>query len=407
MSYTRTGSTGILILLVISVVVNYIDRGALSVAAPQITAELKLSTVEMGVLFSAFFWSYASFQILGGWLVDRYPVRWVYAGGYFIWSIATLSVGLAGGLNALLLTRLFLGAGESVAYPACSKFLAHAFPEERRGFANALIDAGTKVGPALSILVGGLFVGHFGWRALFVSTGVVSMLWLLPWLAWTKNSEMSASTAIEKGPGWLEILGKRETWGTCAGMFALGYSWYFLLSWLPSYMVKERGLSLADMAVHGSIPFWVMAASSLASGWTSDRWIRAGADPARVRKLFISCGLVLCAAALIPAAFTRDTSTSLIFITLASLSLGLFTSNVWAATQTLSGPLAAGRWTAVQNTIGNLGGVISPIATGFIAQSTGSFAMAFVITAAVLAAGALVYAVMVPQIRPVAWLPVR
>lgn len=404
----RKAADGILALLIISIVINYVDRGTLSVAAPQISEELHLSNEQLGVLFSAFFWSYASFQMVGGLLVDRYPVRWVYAGGYLVWTLATLATGLVDSLPMLLVTRLLLGIGESVAYPACSKFLAREFPEERRGFANALIDAGTKIGPALSILFGGLVVGRFGWRALFIGTGVVSLFWLLPWIAWTGRNIASRSAVVVAGPGWREIFGKLETWGTSLGMFALGYAWYFLLSWLPSYLVKERGLSLTDMAIQGSIPFWAMALSSLAGGWTSDRWIRAGGDPSQVRKLYITSGLLLCAAAILPAALATETVTCLIFVTLASLSLGLFTSNVWAATQTLAGPEAAGKWTAIQNTFGNLGGIVSSLVTGWIAQSTGSFILAFAITSAVLVVGAILYVTMVKHVRAVAWrLPAR
>jgi MFS family permease len=394
---------GILALLVLSIAINYIDRGALSVSAPLIAAELGLSPGQMGVLFSAFFWSYATFQLLAGSLVDRYPVRWVYAGGYLIWSLATVAVGLAGSLPFLLLTRLLLGAGESVAYPACSKLLAREFPEERRGFANALIDAGAKVGPALSILLGGLIVGHFGWRALFLGVGLGSLLWLIPWIAWTGRSEIRSSDVAAAGPGWSAILQQRETWGTSLGMFALGYAWYFLLSWLPSYLVQERGLSMSDMAFYGSIPFWGMALSSLAGGWTSDRWIRNGGNPTRVRKLYVAGGLLLCGAALLPSALVRDTTASLVFVTLASLCLGLFTSNVWAVTQTLAGPEAAGKWTAVQNTIGNLGGVASPLITGWIVDATGSFVLAFIVASAVLFAGALLYVTMVREVRTVPW----
>ncbi|MGC4054862.1 MAG: MFS transporter [Paludibaculum sp.] len=396
-------ANGILVLLVVSVAINYVDRGALSVAAPSVASELKLSTSQMGLLFSAFFWSYASCQVVGGWLVDRYPVRWVYAGGFLLWSLATAAVGAVGSLPALLVTRFLLGAGESVAYPACSKFLAREFPEERRGFANAAIDAGTKIGPALSILVGGLVVGRFGWRALFVAVGLGSLIWLIPWLSWTGGAGHVHAGSTAEGPGWLQLLKKRQMWGTSLGMFSLGYAWYFLLSWLPSYLMRERGLTTSDMSFLGSIPFWGMAIAALFGGWTSDAWIRAGGHPSRVRRLYIGGGLLLCGAALLPAALVRDTTASVVLVTTACLCLGLFTSNVWAATQTLAGPEVAGKWTAIQNTIGNLGGVVSPLFTGWIADATGSFLIAFAVAAAILFAGAALYLTMVRSVQPVDW----
>jgi MFS family permease len=397
-------ANGILVLLIVSIAINYVDRGALSVAAPLVSSELKLTTAQMGLLFSAFFWSYAGCQVVGGWLVDRYPVRWVYAGGFLLWSLATAAVGLAGSLPALLVTRFLLGAGESVAYPACSKFLAREFPEERRGFANAAIDAGTKIGPALSILIGGLVVGRFGWRSLFVFVGLGSLLWLIPWFAWTgRHSRIQSDTTVP-GPGWLQLLRKRQMWGTSLGMFSLGYAWYFLLSWLPSYLVRERGLSTSDMSFLGSIPFWGMAIAALLGGWSSDSWIRAGGNPSRVRRLYIGGGLLLCGVSLLPAALVQNTTASVALVTLACLCLGLFTSNVWAATQTLAGPAAAGKWTAIQNTIGNLGGVVSPLITGWIVDVTGSFLIAFTVASGILFAGAAVYLAMVPSVQPVAWL---
>ena len=140
----------LLILLTISVAINYIDRGALSVSAPVIMKDLHLSPQQMGVVFSAFFWTYASFQLVAGWLVDRFPMKWVYAFGYLVWSLATTAVALVSGLPGLLVARMCLGIGESVAYPASSRIIVRNFPEERRGLANALVDAGAKLGPGVS-----------------------------------------------------------------------------------------------------------------------------------------------------------------------------------------------------------------------------------------------------------------
>ena len=193
--------TAILALLVISVAINYLDRGALSISAPVLSQELRLAPAQLGLVFSAFFWSYASFQLVAGWMVDRFPVKWVYAAGYLVWSLATAAVGFIDTLPWLLAARMVLGVGESVAYPACSKILARDFPEDRRGFANALVDAGSKIGPALSTLVGGLLVVHFGWRALFVGVGLGSLLWLVPWvvLAQPESKPMVRSQTHVRG----------------------------------------------------------------------------------------------------------------------------------------------------------------------------------------------------------------
>ena len=345
-----TSANRILILLTLSVAINYLDRGILSVSAPLLREELTLSPAQMGLLFSAFFWSYSVFQLVAGWLVDRYEVKHVFSAGFLIWCLATASVGWITGFAWLLAARVMLGIGESVAYPAYSRILARDFPEHRRGLANALVDAGSKIGPALSTLAGGLLAGRFGWRALFLGMGIGGLLWLVPWTLFAPSGRgpgplpnQSHSTSM------LEILRRREAWGTSLGMFSLGYVWYFLLSWLPSYLVNERGLSMQSMAVLGSLPFFAMAATSVFGGWFSDRLIARGASVTRVRKTFVTSGLLLCCVTLLPAAVVRSPGLSVMLLVVSCSALGLFTSNVWAITQTLAGPRAAGTWTGIQN----------------------------------------------------------
>jgi MFS family permease len=404
----RSANITILVLLVLAVGINYIDRGTLSVSKSNISAEFALNSTQMGFLFSAFFWSYALFQLVAGWLVDRYDVKWVYAIGFLLWSLSTAAMGFFSGFAVFFGLRLMLGIGESVAYPATSRILAANYPEEQRGFANALIDAGSKIGPALSMLFGGLFVAEFGWRALFIVVGLGSLLWLIPWL-WLVPSEKSMaveSQAIkpkEVTVGWGQLLVRREVWGTSLGMFCLGYAWYFLVSWLPAYLEEDRGFSKPEMAIFGSLPFWAMAVTSLLGGWFSDRWIQSGATPTRVRMTFIVAGFLLCAAFMVPAVMVKEATLCVAFLTAACAALGFYTSNVWAVTQTLAGPAAAGKWTGIQNCIGNLGGVVSPAFTGWLVTETGSFKLAFAFSSAVLVLGVGAYVFLVGRVVPLAW----
>ena len=406
----------IVALLVLSVAINYIDRGSLSVAAPTLSKEFDLGPRQLGSLLAAFFWSYTLCQLVVGALVDRWEVKWIYAGGFLVWSLAMAATGMVSGFTALFAARLVLGIGESVFLPSVSKIVVRLFPTERRGLPNALVDVGTKVGPALSILIGGLLLEHYGWRALFIGIGLASLLWLLPWMALVPRSAGAAPVADEKdsafgsasegalnGAGLSEILSRRELWGTSLGMFALGYVWIFLLTWLPSYLVNERGYTTKQMAVFGSLPYWGMAATSLAGGWASDRWIASGGAPSLVRKTFAGTGLFLCAALLLPAGFVVDNSASMGFLITACVALGLFTSNVWAITQTLAGTGAAGKWTGIQNCIGNLGGVISPIIAGVIVERTGRFYLAFAAAAGVLVLGGAAYLAMIRKVEPLEW----
>ena len=404
MSLPATSATRILILLVFSVAINYLDRGILSVSAPLLQRELTLSSTEMGLLFSAFFWSYSVFQLVAGWLVDRYDVKHVLGAGFLLWCLATASVGFITGFGWLLGARVMLGIGESVAYPAYSRILARDYPENRRGLANAWVDAGSKIGPALSTLAGGLLVSRFGWRALFVGMGIGGLLWLVPWVFAAPAGRRPAFVRESGQPiRMLDILRRREAWGTYLGMFCLGYVWYFLISWLPSYLVTGRGLSMQSMAVLGSLPFWAMAATSVLGGWFSDRLIRRGASVTRVRKTFVTGGLLLCCVTLLPAAAVRSPDLSVLLLVVSCSALGLFTSNVWAITQTLAGPHAAGSWTGIQNAIGNLGGVISPVLTGVVVGRTGSYYLAFAVASGMLLVGAASYLILVDEIGPLRW----
>ncbi len=397
-------TTLVLILLVVSVAINYLDRGVLSVSAPILQRELTLSPTEMGLLFSAFFWSYAVFQLVAGWLVDRYEVKHILSAGFLVWCLATASVGWITGFGWLLASRVILGVGESVAYPAYSHILARDFAEGRRGLANALVDAGSKLGPALSTLAGGLLVGRFGWRALFLGMGLGGLLWLIPWILIAPSGDRAAKAEVRERPtSMMEILRRREAWGTCVGMFSLGYVWYFLLSWLPSYLVNARGFSMHSMAVLGSLPFGAMACTSVLGGWLSDWLIRRGHSATRVRKTFVTSGLLLCCVTLLPAAVVRSPEQCVMLLVISCAALGFFTSNVWAITQTLAGPKAAGSWTGVQNAIGNLGGVISPLLTGVVVARTGSYYLAFATASVMLVLGAGSYLFLVGEVKPLRW----
>jgi MFS family permease len=380
----------VLSLLVISGFLNYVDRANLSVGATDIQAELHLTNYQLGVLFSAFFWTYATCQLFGiaGWLVDRFNVCWVLAAGFLIWSGATAITGAARAFAVVFGLRLLLGIGESVAYPSYSRILANNFPEHHRGFANALIDAGTKGGPALGTLLGGLLMARFGWRAFFLALGFGSLLWLVPWLVFMPRGKgVAAREHHGEVPSVGEILAHPAAWFTAIGLFCSNYFWYFLITWLPPYLEKERHFPKDKMAVAGSAAFLAISVSSVASGWVSDRLIAAGGSPTHVRKLFAGTGLVL-STIILPVCVVTDERVAMALLILACLSFGLYTANVFAITQTLAGPRAAGKWTGLQNGFANLAGVVAPWLTGWVVQRTGQFYWAFVVAAAIVLASA-------------------
>jgi ACS family D-galactonate transporter-like MFS transporter len=412
------------ILLALSIFINYIDRGNLSIAAPLIKDDLRLSYSQLGILLSAFFFAYAPFQIVSGWLVDRFPVNWVLALGILLWSAATFGTGFVNGFKLLLVMRLVLGIGESVAYPSYSKIISRHFSESQRGRANSLISAGQASGPAVGTLLGGMLIAHAGWRLFFVVFGIASSLWLLPWLRYLRkpallddagalpapDSLRPGAVAIPTGnllsepvsATILEILQQRSAWGTFAGLFAYNYVWYFFITWLPTYLTHERGFSIQAMSIVTSIAFFVLAASALASGWLSDKWIAAGATPTRVRKTFTGAASLI-ASSILLVGIVANHRVAIAILFFICIGLGMGTSNLWSVTQTLAGPATSGKWTGLQNFTGNLAGWIAPALIGLMVQRTGNYFWVFVITSSVSVLGAAAWIFAVGPIKPVSW----
>lgn len=389
-------------LLVLSICINYIDRGTLSVAQRGLANDLHIGPERLGMIFSAFFWTYAPLQIAWGIAVERWRAEYVLAVGYCLWSVAMMATGFVQAVGSLVLLRLLLGAGESVAYPAYSQILARDFSEHQRGRANGFIDAGSKLGPAIAILAGGLAIGRFGWRAFFIATGALSLAWLVPWLATGKSLSRARFAARRDSPPLMQILRQRSAWGTFLGLICGNYVWYFLVFWLPPYFENERHLSHREMSLLGSAPFWGVGLVAILGGWLSDHLIASGHDPNRVRKTAIAIGLLV-PTLMIPATLISDNRLSVAVLTLALATYGLYSSNVWAMTQTLAGPSAAGKWTGIQNALGNLSGMVGPWFTGWINQTTGTYAAAFAIATGFLLAGTICFVFVVKQVRPIAW----
>jgi ACS family D-galactonate transporter-like MFS transporter len=392
----------VLVLLGISVFINYIDRGNLSIAAPMLKDELRISATQLGILLSAFFWTYACLQPIAGWLVDRVNVNWVFAGGFFLWSAATAATGLVRTFSMLFALRLLLGIGESVAYPSYSKIIALNFPEEHRGLANSVISAGLLLGPGIGMLLGGTLMGMFGWRPFFLVLGLVSLLWLPPWIKWMPKARASYTQDATGAPNLAEFLRLRSAWGSCVGLFCCNYVNYFLITWLPFYLVRERHFTMSTMARVGGLAYLLGACFTTFSGWLSDRWIMSGATPTRVRKTFTGGGLIT-AGIFLGLAEATGPRTCLVMVVLGVIFFGVTSSNVWAITQTLAGPQAAGRWTGFQNFVGNLAGVVAPALTGFVVGRTGHFYWAFAILLAVSSVGTLSWVYLVGTVEQVVW----
>jgi len=260
---------------------------------------------------------------------------------------------------------------------------------------------GCKVGPALGTLVGGVYMAHFGWRTFFLVLGLGAFPWVLCWIRWMPRGQGRAAES-GGGPGIGEILRNRSAWATFIGLFCGNYFMYFLITWLPYYLVHERHYSMKEMAVVGALPFVCSAAATTAAGWISYRALAAGATPTLVRKACTVAGLGF-AAVIVLVPLISDTRGAMVVLMLASASLGVFATSPWAIAQTIAGPRAAGRWAGMQNFIGNLSGVVAPALTGVVVERTGSFVWAFGLTAGVALTGAMVYLLLLGPVEPARW----
>ncbi len=385
----------------------YVNRGALSVAAPFMIKELGLSTAVMGVLLSAFFWPYSFMQMPAGWAVDRFGVKRVYALGFTIWSLAAAATGLARGLVALVFMRACLGVGQSVIFPAHARAVANWFSERERGTATALSNAGNRLGQAFVNGAGPLLIAAFGWHLFFLSTGLIPLVWLLPWMIFMsrwegKKAETTAAgddTNHHREPSFLEIfalLKHRSVLGICLGYFGYNYAWILLYTWLPGYLVVERGFSSREMALFSSVPYLGGFVIALLAGVMADWFVRRGYHELRVRKVFMVAGMAG-ACIIIPAGMVADKMTAVLLLAVAVCSLSISGVTSWALTQVVCEKKIVGSVGGLQNFFGNVGGIIAPALSGFIAHTTGSFAQALVLTGALLVAGIFAYWLMVSE----------
>jgi ACS family D-galactonate transporter-like MFS transporter len=406
----------VILLLVLSVVVNYVDRSNLGLAMPLLERQFSFSAYRAGELLSAFFWTYALVQLFGiaGELTDRFPVGWVLMLGYLLWSTATAFTGMTTSYAALFALQLVLGLGESVAYPCYSRIFA-AMPQEHRGRANAFIDAGTKLGPAGGAFVGGLVLVHWGWRWLFAIFGVGALVWMVPWyFAMPRGGPRAEAAGGERNAGQsggaagstgsiAKMLRLRCAWGTILGHFSGNYFYYFLLAWLPTYLVQEEHLSIGSMSRLTAAIFSLIACTTLLSGWVSDRLIARGKTATSVRLRLVVGGQAMASSLLGLALVHGHPLVSLGLLAIACVGHGGYASNHWAIAQTLAGPAMAGRWSSLQNGIANFAGIAAPWLAGLIVQTRGSARLAFVVAGGVAIIGATSWALLVRRVEPVNW----
>jgi len=396
------GASRLVTLVTVAVFINYIDRGNLATAAPLVQDQLRLSASELGVLLSAFYYGYVVCMPAMGWLAERYGAKRVLAFGVTLWSLATLMTGLAESFVMLLILRVLLGIGESGAFPCATKVIAQTVKVAHLGVANGVLTFGYLLGPAVGTLIGGYLMTLYGWRPVFVMFGAASLLWLWPWRSAVIGPSTMVQAPATRPPSFPEILARRALWGASLGHFASNYGYYFVVSWLPFYLVKSRGFSLGSMVAIASWAYLLNAVAALGMGWLADRWILRGWNVTRVYKGLMAAnhvaGIVcMVAMVLLPA------SGSVLALFVFEVVSGASYPGLFAIPQILAGPSATGRWVGVQNAVGNSAGLLAPVITGILVDRTGLFDLAFILAAAVNALGLIAWVFVLPKIEPLRW----
>ncbi|WP_285426099.1 MULTISPECIES: MFS transporter [unclassified Pseudomonas] len=411
----------IMVLLFITVVINYLDRSNLSIAAPALTSELGIDPVHVGLVFSAFGWTYAAMQLPGGWLVDRVPPRILYTVALALWSVATIFLGFVGSFIGLFVLRLAVGALEAPAYPINSRVVTAWFPEKERATAVGFYTSGQFVGLAFLTPVLAWLQTRYGWHMVFVATGGVGVVWAAIWYMVYREPRdfkgvnqgeidlikeggglvdiQNDAGNVKRGFSWMDlgiVLSKRKLWGIYLGQFCLNSTLWFFLTWFPTYLVKYRGMDFIKSGLLASLPFLAAFVGVLCSGFFSDWLIRRGHTVGFARKLPIIAGLLI-STSIIGANYVDSTPLVIAFLALAFFGNGL-ASITWSLVSTLAPARLLGLTGGTFNLIGNLAAIATPIVIGFLASGE-SFAPAITYIAVLALLGALSYILLVGKVE--------
>jgi MFS family permease len=388
-------------LLFAASLIDYFDRQTLAYAMPLLAKDFNLDAAQQGLVLSAFFWSYTYLQIPIGLCADRFNLRWLYAG--HLWSGRSRRTDGFGRLDRdAHRVPGASGVGESIYLVGGTKVVSLLFPLSQRGLPCGLFDAGTRTGLELEGLTIGLLLSALGWRTTFVIVGFAALVWLIPWFLATPAQMRDAARDLERPRfTWRQfgsLLRSRDLLGVLLGFFCFDYYWYFLITWLPSYFVNVRGVTILEAGIRASLPFLVFGICQPLGGWIADRLIRRGWEPARARKAIISVAF-LSGLLIIPAAYTTSKDVALLLI-MGGCLVGLSAANQLVLLQGCTPPKEIGLAVGIYNFVGNMAGIVQPLVTGLVIKlSGGSYTLAFVLAAVMLAASILSYWFVVGPMR--------
>lgn len=398
----------VLILLFIITAINYLDRSNLAIAAPSIQKEFGLSPITLGLILSAFGWSYAFMQVPGGWFLDRFGPRLTYAISLCTWSITTVFLGFARNFWGFFGLRLALGVTEAPAFPTNSRVAAAWFPQQERAMATGVYTAGEYFGLAFASPLLFWILSSFGWHMIFILTGIIGLLFTLVWVKFYRDPKYSKSINkeemdyIREGGGlaekavekqkikWVDVkqlLKYRQIWGVSYTQFTVASVIYFFLTWFPTYLVQEKHMSFIKAGFMGSLPYIAGCIGVMVAGTWSDKLIKKGKSLTVARKTPIITGL-FGACFIILANYTQVPWLVIAIMSVAFFSQGMGATG-WVLVSDLAPAKLVGMAGGLFNFMANLAGIITPIVIGIIVNNTHSFTGALIFIAIVALSGAL------------------
>jgi sugar phosphate permease len=393
--------------------ITYLDRVNISTAAPAISQEFGFDKITMGLIFSAFVWAYAIFQVPGGWLSDRFGARGVLTAIVTYWSVMTAATAAATGAVSFVILRFLFGVGEAGAFPGATRAMQLWYPRSERGFVQGITHSASRLGAAIAPPLVVLIMTSLGWRSVFYICGAVGIVWAVWWhLSYRNTPEehglvndaelthirgLDEKGAINQAPiehkaevPWRELLRSGNMWAIMCAYFTYVYCLWIFLSWLPSYLVEFRHFTLLKVGIFASLPLWAGVIGDTVGGLATDWLLRWTGNTKLARRAVAITGLLGCAVFIVPAALTEDAYTAVYCLTAAMFFLECTIGPSWAVPMDTGGKYS-GTVSGTMNMAGNIGGALSPLVFGVLAQ-VGSWAAPFIVAAALLVAGAAVWA---------------
>lgn len=397
--------------------IAYIDRTNIAVATPIIRAELGINAAAMGLVLSAFFWTYAFMQLPAGWFIDRVGVRVALTLAVGWWSLFTAATGAARSVGQFVGMRLMLGAGEAASNPSFAKVAFNWFPRRERGLACSIFNSGSTAGSALSLPLVTWLIWMVGWRGAFIATGGLGIAWAIAWWVIYRDperwrdvapqqvdrllAEREAPSAAKEKISWLDLFRYRSVWGLMIGLFCLNFAIYFFITWFPSYLLQARGFSLARLGTLGSLPALMGVMGNWVGGYTSDRLLRMGWSPTRARKACLVGGMLM-SSSIGLSAFVESTGACVALFTLAYFSLSFAGANCWTVVSEIAPtPRHVASIGGIQNCAGNIAGIILTTFTGIVLTLTrGSFLIPLAVAGGMCVVGAMSYLFLLGKVEP-------